>query len=277
MCETDNDSSSSTDIDADGIDRGCSPPSMTICYDGDNENIRRAYCFSRYLVELLAVRPRFEPFVGTLAAIGPNMLSLCYSDSSWQRGRNLDSWGDLIHHAEGRAIEDHFHIQVNIPEEDDEGGLADFIVDPYACNRVITETDSTRRGHKIDVTFMAMHKAIQADVRVTLVDLMSGTSTVYYVYGEITAHHQLYGDERVVLFSHRDYDKAGVADDGEVPLSRKWVAVPIYLEPLLRISNGTLQPEEEEGSGACRWLGSKYWTSRRNAVAMTQARFMAQR
>jgi hypothetical protein len=147
VCKTDEDSSSSssdTDSDSDnGIDRRCSPPSTRICYDGDNENIRKAYCFSRYLVEVLAVRPRYEPFVGTFAFIGHNMHSMYYSDSSWKRGRNLDSRGDLILHARGRAIEDRFHIQVNIPEERDEGGLADFVVDPYVCNRAITRTIST--------------------------------------------------------------------------------------------------------------------------------------
>jgi hypothetical protein len=147
VCKTDEDSSTSssdTDSDSDnGIDRRCSPPSTRICYDGDNENIRKAYCFSRYLVEVLAVRPRYEPFVGTFAFIGHNMHSMYYSDSSWKRGRNLDSRGDLILHARGRAIEDRFHIQVNIPEERDEGGLADFVVDPYVCNRAITRTIST--------------------------------------------------------------------------------------------------------------------------------------
>jgi hypothetical protein len=36
-----------------------------ISYDGDNNNIQLAYSFSRYLVELLAVSPRFQ-FVGEL-------------------------------------------------------------------------------------------------------------------------------------------------------------------------------------------------------------------
>jgi hypothetical protein len=191
-------------------------------------------------VELLAVCPHFDPFVGIFAVVGQNRTSLYYSDSSdddsWRRGRNLDSLGDLILHAKGRAIEGSFLIQVTIPEDDDEGCFEDFEVDPYVCNCVITDTIRTRRGRKIDVAFMVMHKAIQAGVRVTLVDLVSGTSTAAdcYAYGEIAVHHQLYGAERVVLFSRREYDRAEVVD-GELPLSRKWVVVPIYLEPLLVI------------------------------------------
>jgi hypothetical protein len=84
----------------------------------------------------------------------------------------------------------------------------------------------------MDVTFVPIHTATQVNVYVTL-DLISSGS-IYYVYGGITACHQLYGGKDVILFSHGKEDKAEVID-GKLPLSRNWVAVPIYLKPLLTI------------------------------------------
>jgi hypothetical protein len=83
-----------------------------------------------------------------------------------------------------------------------------------------------------------MHTAIQVDVDVTLY-LISGSATtaggtIYYVDGEISAHHQFYNKHRVVLFSCREEDKAKVIN-GVLPLTRNFVAVPVSLEPLLTI------------------------------------------
>ncbi|KAI4978372.1 hypothetical protein ZWY2020_014926 [Hordeum vulgare] len=50
----------------DHIDRELPPPSHGIYYDGNSDNLRAAYSFSQYRVELFAVCPRFH-FVGTLA------------------------------------------------------------------------------------------------------------------------------------------------------------------------------------------------------------------
>jgi hypothetical protein len=155
----------------------------------------------------------------------------------------------LILHAEGTAIQDRFNITIEIPESgngsgDDVGRLS-FTVDPYTCNRVITRTVSTRCNRKIDVTFVAMHTAIQANVEVTL-DLISGSA--FYVYGEISARHQLYGDERVMLFSREPWDKVEVVN-GILPMSRKWAAVPIYMEPLLTIKLNLRVATDHDGEG----------------------------
>ncbi|XP_020158488.1 uncharacterized protein [Aegilops tauschii subsp. strangulata] len=90
----------------------------------------------------------------------------------------------------------------------------------------------TRYGRDIDVFFVPMYRAIQASLCVNL-DLASG-SGCSYAYGEITAHHEFYGDFNVLLFQCGEDDMAEVVD-GRLPLLRTWAAVPIYLEPLLII------------------------------------------
>lgn len=54
-------------------------------------------------------------------------------------------------------------------------------------------------------------------------DLACEGGTIYYVYGEIAAHHQLYGCESVMLFSCGKESQIEVID-GELPLSRNWAA-----------------------------------------------------
>jgi hypothetical protein len=146
----------------------------------------------------------------------------------------------LILRAQGGAIEEGFRIRIEIPDDNNriEFGNLSFTVDPFACNEVITQTIVTVRLRKIDVTFVPLYCAIQANVFVNL-DLTAGTgsstvSNTCYVYGEITAHHQLYGDKNVLLFYHGEEDKAKVTD-GELELLRPWAAVPIYSDPLLII------------------------------------------
>ncbi|CAM0906872.1 unnamed protein product [Alopecurus aequalis] len=231
-------------------------PSKRIDYHADSIKIQRPFCFSRRLVELLAVHPHFE-FVGDLFASDFDARSAYYCSS--QRGetcRNLDSQDNLILHAEGVAIEDSFYIEIKIPGDDngieDDAGYFSFTLDADACNYVITHTMLTARRRKICLTFIPMHTAIQANVKVTL-DLISGSatstgSTIYYVYGEISAHHRFYDEEWVMLFSLRKEDKAEVIN-GEVPLSRNWAAVPICLEPLMTIRVNLHVGTNRDGEG----------------------------
>lgn len=179
-----------------------------ISYSGDNMNIQLSYTASRYLVELLAVSPR-SYFVGDLCASDSNHRSLYYcSPKREEFKRNLDSQGNLILHADGVALEDDFYMEINIPEDKDSGELEDvgmfmFSVDAHDCNRVMTQTLSTARGRRMVLTFIPMHTAIQVNVQVTL-DLVSASGTTCYVDGEISAHHEFYNKERVVLFSTRE-------------------------------------------------------------------------
>ncbi|XBI23575.1 hypothetical protein VPH35_048784 [Triticum aestivum] len=186
----------------DGYDeRDYPPPSHMICYNGDSKNLNLAYSFSKYRVELFIVRPRFR-FTGSFAATDG------FGGHFWssQRGHTVDPQNNLILESSS-ALTDTFWIKIKIPGDNGEAddhynGNFSFTVNPYACNKVITRTISTRHGRKIDMTFMALHKAIQANVY------------------------------SVVLFSCGEENKAEVID-GELPLSRKCVAVPIYMEPLL--------------------------------------------
>lgn len=226
-------------ISEDDGDDGCDerdypPPSHLICYNGDSQSLSAAYSFSQYRVELFTVRPHFR-FTGSFVAT--NGFG-CHTWSS-QRGHTVDPQNNLILESSG-ALTDTFWIKIKIPgdngeADDHDNGNFSFTVNPYACNKVITRTISTRHDRKIDMTFMALHKAIQANVYVNL-DLAppgaTRTGTVYHAYGEITAHHELYDGESVVLFSRGEENKAEVID-GELPLSRKCVVVPIYMEPLL--------------------------------------------
>ncbi|KAM0893051.1 hypothetical protein ACQ4PT_025356 [Festuca glaucescens] len=150
--------------------------------------------------------------------------------------------GNMIIWAKGAVIEDAFQVRIEIPEDDNKIEVANFIftVDPYACNKVITRTILTARLRKIDLTFVPLYRAIQANVFVCL-DLIAGGGggsstgdTVYYVYGEITAHHQHYGDKNVMLFYRVEGNKIKVIG-GKLPLLRPWAAVPVYLDPLLVI------------------------------------------
>ena len=142
--------------------------------------------------------------------------------------------GNLILRAEGAALEDYFRIKVEIPEDDNRIDTAYYVfyVDPYFCNIVIVHTMPTRYVRDIDVFFVPMYRAIQASLCVNL-DLTSG-SGCSYAYGEITAHHEFYGDFNVLLFQCGEDDMAEVVD-GRLPLLRTWAAVPIYLDPLLII------------------------------------------
>uniref|UniRef100_A0A453C736 DUF6598 domain-containing protein n=1 Tax=Aegilops tauschii subsp. strangulata TaxID=200361 RepID=A0A453C736_AEGTS len=147
---------------------------------------------------------------------------------------SLQVFGNLILRAEGAALEDYVRIKVEIPEDDNRIDTANYVfyVDPYLCNSVIVHTMPTRYGRDIDVFFVPMYRAIQASLCVNL-DLASG-SGCSYAYGEITAHHEFYGDFNVLLFQCGEDDMAEVVD-GRLPLLRTWAAVPIYLEPLLII------------------------------------------
>jgi hypothetical protein len=151
----------------------------------------------------------------------------------------------MIIWAKGLAIEDDFQVRVEIPEDDSnkiEVANFNFTVDPYACNRVITRTIPTEHLRKIDLTFVPLNQAIQANVFVCLHLIAAaagggGSSTgdtVYYVYGEITAHHQHYGGKNVMLFYREEGNKIKVIG-GKLPLLRPWAAVPVYLDPLLVI------------------------------------------
>jgi hypothetical protein len=154
---------------------------------------------------------------------------------------------NLILHSKSGAIMNEFSIKVSIPEDDnnmdDDVGEFSYTLDRDKCDIAVTHTMSTGRGRKIDVTFLPMHTAIEANVYVTL-DLMS-CGSIYYVYGEITACHHLYGDESVMLFSRGEEDKAEVID-GKLPLSRSWAAVPIYMEPLLTIKLNLCVPSNQD-------------------------------
>ncbi|XP_044327112.1 uncharacterized protein [Triticum aestivum] len=220
----------------DHIDRELPPPSHSIAYYGDSVNLRAAYSFSQDRVELFAVRPRFH-FVGTLVAT--NGHSYYWSSQKEQDYQSVDFKDNLIFHLEGGALMDTFWVKIKILQDD--GSIGDvpvsfsFTVDPYDCNNVMTRIISLTRNRKMELTFMALHSAIQANVYVNL-DFTSSnatrTGTIYYVYGEITAHHQLYNGRSVLLFSRGEENKAEVID-GELPLLRKCAVVPIYLEPLL--------------------------------------------
>ena len=146
----------------------------------------------------------------------------------------------MILRAQGGAIEESFRIRIEIPDDNNriEAGNLTFTVDPYECNKVITHTIPTVHGREIDVTFVALYRAIQANVFVDL-DLTAGTGsstggTVCYVYGEITAHHQLYNDKNVLLFYRGEVEKLKVTGS-KLPLLRPWAVVPVYLDPLLTI------------------------------------------
>ncbi|KAI4975945.1 hypothetical protein ZWY2020_049552 [Hordeum vulgare] len=213
-------------------------PSLAIYYDGDSSNVSAAYCFSRDLVELLSVRPRF-PFAGTFAAF-TDCSAYYFSSPIGQQQRNVDSQGNLLLRAQGKAIEDAFQIKIEIPDGDNgiDYGYLVFGVNPYACNKVITRTIVTGCCRKIDVAFVPLYCAIQARVCVILDFIaVAGSSTggnIYYVYGEITAHHQFYDDKNAMLFYCEEGNKAEVVG-GELPLLRSWAAVPVYLDPLLII------------------------------------------
>ncbi|KAF7045399.1 hypothetical protein CFC21_054511 [Triticum aestivum] len=234
----DNDRRNFEDSDHEEVDPDWPPPSLAIYYGGDSPNVDAAYCFSRDLVELLSVRPRF-PFAGTFAAFNDRS-AYYFSSPKGQQQRNVDSQGNLLLRAQGKAIEDAFQIKIEIPDGDNgiDYGYLVFRVNPYACNEVITRTILTACGRKIDVAFVPLYCAIQARVFVTL-DLVAGAGSstggaIYYVYGEITAHHQFYGDKNAMLFYCEEGNKAEVVG-GKLPLLRSWAAVPIYLDPLLII------------------------------------------
>jgi hypothetical protein len=102
------------------------------------------------------------------------------------------------------------------------------------CGIPETHTISAGGSRRISVTCMPMHTAVQANVYVTFDLISSSGSSIYYVYGEIAACHQLYGHLSVMLFSHGKEDKAQVTD-GKLQLSRRWAVVPVYMKPLLTI------------------------------------------
>ncbi|KAI4998071.1 hypothetical protein ZWY2020_053413 [Hordeum vulgare] len=227
------------DSDDEESDPDWPPPSHAIHYDGDSPDVEMAYCLSRYLVELLSVRPRF-PFAGTFSAFNCGS-SYYFSSPKGQQQCNVDSQGNLLLRAQGKALEEGFQIRIEIPDGDngiDDGNLI-FRVNPYQCNQVITCTIPTGSGRKIDVAFVPLYCAIQARVFVNL-DFMAGAAgsskggAICYVYGEITAHHQFYGDKNVMLFYSEEGNKVEVVG-GKLPLLRSWAAVPIYLDPLLII------------------------------------------
>ncbi|XBI34944.1 hypothetical protein VPH35_120694 [Triticum aestivum] len=249
----DNERRNYEDSDNEEVDPDWPPPSLAIYYGGDSPNVGAAYCFSRDLVELLSVRPRF-PFTGTFAAFNDRS-AYYYSSPKGQQQHDVDSQilsmhsctnifitpsGNLLLRAQGKAIENAFQIKIEIPDGDngiDDGYLV-FRVNPYACNKVITRTILTACGRKIDVTFVPLYCAIQARVFVNF-DFIAGAGsstggTIYYVYGEITAHHQFYDDKNAMLFYCEEGNKAEVVG-GKLPLLRSWAAVPIYLDPLLII------------------------------------------
>ncbi|VAI57099.1 unnamed protein product [Triticum turgidum subsp. durum] len=222
----------------DGIDRELPPLSHRISYNGDSKNIQVAHSFSQYRVELFTVRPRFS-FTGTFV-VTDGFSAYYWSSQKLQIYHIVDSQHNLVLHSEGGALTDTFWIKIKILEDnsgaDHDSGYFSFTVDPYVCNNVITHTISTKQRRKIDLTFMALHTAIQANVYVNFDFVCRNATkpgTIYYVYGEITAHHQLYDGESVMLFSRGEENKAVVTDGGELPLSRNCAAVPIYLEPLL--------------------------------------------
>lgn len=234
----DNDRRNYDGSDHEEVDPDWPPPSLAIYYDGDSPNVDAAYYFSRYLVELLSVRPCF-PFEGTFAAFNDRS-AYYFTSPKGQQQCNVDSQGNLLLRAQGKAIEEAFQIKIEIPDGDNgiDYGYLIFRVNPYTCNKVITRTIQTACGRKIDVTFVALYRAIQARVFVNLDFIaVAGSSTggtIYYVYGEITAHHQFYDDKNVMLFYCEEGNKAEVVG-GKLPLLRSWAAVPIYLDPLLII------------------------------------------
>jgi hypothetical protein len=85
----DDDRSSYDDYDDnEEVDPG-TPPCLRIHYDGDSYNIHIAYSFSRYLVEVLSVRPRF-PFAGTFLAFN-DCSNYYFCPQEGQLDRNVDS------------------------------------------------------------------------------------------------------------------------------------------------------------------------------------------
>ncbi|XP_073362869.1 costunolide synthase-like [Aegilops tauschii subsp. strangulata] len=62
-------------------------------------------------------------------------------------------------------------FELGIQDYNDDGrtdiGNLFFAVDPYACNQVITHTMPTRYDRDIDVTFVPMYRAIQANMCVS--------------------------------------------------------------------------------------------------------------
>lgn len=71
------------------------PPSLKIGYHGDSYNLGMAYSYSRDLVELLSVRPRF-PFMGTFVAFNDRSHYYC-SSRNGQLHRNVDSQVYIMH------------------------------------------------------------------------------------------------------------------------------------------------------------------------------------
>jgi hypothetical protein len=86
----DDDRSSYDDYDdnEEEVDQG-PPPSLSIRYDGDSYNMKIAYSFSRYLVEVLSVRPRF-PFEGTFLAFN-DCSAYYFRPQNDQLHRNVDT------------------------------------------------------------------------------------------------------------------------------------------------------------------------------------------
>ncbi|XBI13011.1 hypothetical protein VPH35_139806 [Triticum aestivum] len=173
-----------------------------ISYDGDGDNLRAAYSFSQYRVELFAVR--------TLVAT--NAHSYYWASQEEKDYHSVDL-------KKAAPSPTPSGLRFKTIEDDgttDHDACHSFsTVDPYVCNNVMTRVISVTRNRKIELTFMALHSAIQANVHVSLdfasCDDATRTGAVYHVYGEITAHHQLYNGR-----------------------SRRSV-VPVYLEPVLML------------------------------------------
>jgi hypothetical protein len=236
--------------DDDDIDRSYPPPppSMKVPdYDEDGDNTRMAMCNSRRLVELLAVRP-FFPFKGTFVAFNDSSGYSCSSQEG-QTCCSVDSQvyihvhiftfgspsesfcpiddiymylqGNLILYSGGAGLEDRVCMKIYIPKNDNyrdyDTGYFTYIVDPYMCGIPETHTISVGGSRRISVTCMPMHTAVQSNVYVTFDLISSSGSSIYYVYGEIAACHQLYGHYSVMLFSHGKEDKTEVTD-GKLPL-----------------------------------------------------------
>lgn len=121
-------------------------------------------------------------------------------------------------------MEETIRITAEIPEDDGITNIANlfFVVDPYACNQLITDTMPARYDRDIDVTFVLMYCSIHANVCASL-DLQMPAAAVCHVYSEITAHHELYGDGSVMLFFCQEGDGAEVVD-GKFLLLRPWTA-----------------------------------------------------
>ncbi|KAM0893052.1 hypothetical protein ACQ4PT_025356 [Festuca glaucescens] len=186
-------------------------PSLRITYDGDSPDVEDALLFFSLPGGAVVCAPPL-PLHGHLRLL---QRSFCLLLLLAERPT-----GNMIIWAKGAVIEDAFQVRIEIPEDDNKIEVANFIftVDPYACNKVITRTILTARLRKIDLTFVPLYRAIQANVFVCL-DLIAGGGggsstgdTVYYVYGEITAHHQHYGDKNVMLFYRVEGNKIKLVD-----------------------------------------------------------------